>query len=439
MKTKLRFYTIELAIVLIGLGIGVSLAIKEQHEINQQLAEFDQSLALSILPSDIMALSGTVRDLQLPEYKKIKQLLREAQTIKSQSEYIYLFGQNADEQIFFYADNEDPENIDDYSPPGQVYDEATQEDKLPFIDHEPRTFASTDRWGRWVTASSPIINPDTGDVLATVNIDMPQRIYYGRMVTTGAVPFLTSLIFALALWVYYKVSVAQERLLLQRAEYISVTAHDLKSPLNGIEWLVQTMRKHVTADVELSTNLGKIEAATKEMLASIDDVVNASSTHLGKVATGNRQAVDVSGLTQKVLANLALSIQQKQLQVKTELSAGVEVSVDNDALRRAIGNVLSNAIKYSKIGGTIEIGSAKHGDKVMWQITDHGVGIPEDEQKKVLTGYYRASNVKNQGIPGSGLGLFYTKKVIEAHGGKLLLNSTDGQGTTVVFNLPSAS
>jgi signal transduction histidine kinase len=438
-SSKLRYRLIQIAIILMGLSVGVWMALKEQKQINQQLVEFDQSLALSILPEDILALKGNTSDLENPAYGKIKSLLQQAKAIESQAQYVYLFGQLPDGEVFFYADNEDPENIEDYSPPGQIYSEATPEDKQIFIDAQSRTFVSSDRWGDWVTASAPIIDPETNKVLGTVNVDMPQRIYYSHMATAGAVPLLISLIFALSLFVYNKISAAQEKLLFQRAEYLAVTAHDLKTPLNGIEWLVQTMEKSISNNPELVKNLQKIQTASKDMLVSIDDVVNASSTHLGKVATGSRQAVDLNGLTQKVLGNLSLSVQQQELQIKTEFGPNALVLADSDALRRAIGNLLSNSIKYSKPGGSIEIGSARQGEKIMWQITDHGVGIPAAEQKKVLTGYYRASNVKEQGIPGSGLGLFYTKKVVEAHGGQLVLHSTVSQGTTIACLFPAAS
>jgi signal transduction histidine kinase len=109
---------------------------------------------------------------------------------------------------------------------------------------------------------------------------------------------------------------------------------------------------------------------------------------------------------------------------------------DPNALRRAIANLISNAVKYSEPGGNIDISIKSENGKLIWSIKDTGIGIPKDDLPKVLMGYYRAKNAKLSGIAGTGLGLYYTKKVIEACRGKLSLASPGGKGTVVTITIP---
>ena len=433
---RTRILIMQCIILAVGLVFGVGLIITEQEQIKADLIRFNQSLALSINPEEIAGLSGSQADLNSVQYKKIKNILYQAKQIQADARFVYIFGQRPSGEIFFYADNE-PESSGDYSPPGQVYAEAMPEDKQIFIDGKPVAFVNSDSWGNWITVEVPIFDA-AGKVVATLNTDMPQSIYYLRMFYAGAVPIGISLVFILILYIIRKISENQEKMLLQRSEYFSVAAHDLKAPLVGMRWLIETIIKTASAEsVSLKTNLEKVLATSKEMLGSIDDLLNASKSQLGRIVSKKSERINLLGMTRRILSNLALLIEQNKLQVNVKLPGTLQIMGDAEAIRRALGNLISNAIKYSSSGGVIDIIGKVENGRSIWVIKDRGIGIPRDEIDKVITGYYRASNAKNKGIPGTGLGLYYTNKVVDAHKGHLRLESEENKGLVATIDLPA--
>ena len=115
-----------------------------------------------------------------------------------------------------------------------------------------------------------------------------------------------------------------------------------------------------------------------------------------------------------------------------------ELLVDCDAeqIKRALQNVVSNALKYSPPNSSVHVSYKSEGKMHQLLVTDHGIGIPVGEQDKVLRGLYRASNAASNNIPGSGVGLYLVKTVLEAHGGNVSFTSEEGKGTTFILSLP---
>ena len=108
------------------------------------------------------------------------------------------------------------------------------------------------------------------------------------------------------------------------------------------------------------------------------------------------------------------------------------------ALKRAAMNIIANAIKYSPDGSTVTVGFRKSANNEhIISVSDHGIGIPEDEQEKVLRGYYRASNASAVQAHGTGLGLWVTSMVLSEHGGRIWFNSKENEGTTIFMALPA--
>jgi signal transduction histidine kinase len=112
----------------------------------------------------------------------------------------------------------------------------------------------------------------------------------------------------------------------------------------------------------------------------------------------------------------------------------VEADVDVKLLRRAITNLLTNAIKYSPEGAPINVELACEGDTAIIRVSDQGIGIPEDDQRRLFEPFHRASNVGQ--IQGTGLGLAITRQAVERHGGSISVESQVGVGTTFSVRLP---
>jgi len=115
-----------------------------------------------------------------------------------------------------------------------------------------------------------------------------------------------------------------------------------------------------------------------------------------------------------------------------------KVNIDKEKMELAVQNLLENAAKYTPEGGSILISIEKHEAEVVFKIKDTGVGIPESEHERIFTKFFRGDNVIKMETEGSGLGLYTTRNIIDAHRGKIWFESTEGKGTTFYFSIPFA-
>jgi signal transduction histidine kinase len=142
-----------------------------------------------------------------------------------------------------------------------------------------------------------------------------------------------------------------------------------------------------------------------------------------------------------VLADMRLVLQQSGLSVQRELPADLpDVTGDTAALRRVVGNLLANAVKFAASGGkaTVSASSGSSGRTVVLRVEDHGPGIPAAERERVFEPFYRGAAAQRNETPGSGLGLSLVRRVVLAHGGRVHVEETAGGGTAVVVELPAA-
>jgi signal transduction histidine kinase len=115
----------------------------------------------------------------------------------------------------------------------------------------------------------------------------------------------------------------------------------------------------------------------------------------------------------------------------------IRIALDRKLLRRALTNLLSNAIKYSIRGGIVRFDLSRDGDAALIQVTDSGIGIPEQDQPRLFEPFHRASNAEKMNVPGTGLGLAITKQIVELHGGRIDFISVPDEGTTFSIWLPA--
>ena len=112
------------------------------------------------------------------------------------------------------------------------------------------------------------------------------------------------------------------------------------------------------------------------------------------------------------------------------------VMVDVEKMRVVVQNLLENAIKYTPSGGKIKVSLKDNKTEIEFKIEDSGVGIPEDQQGRVFAKFFRGANVIRMETEGSGLGIFISKNIVEAHGGKMWFESEEGKGATFYFTIP---
>jgi two-component system phosphate regulon sensor histidine kinase PhoR len=158
----------------------------------------------------------------------------------------------------------------------------------------------------------------------------------------------------------------------------------------------------------------------------------------GLIASASRET-DLPGLTRAVLAELAPLITEKEHRVAVVTAPEAELAcvlVDDQLLRQAMVNIVSNAVKYTPPGGEITVTIAREDGVVSWLVRDNGIGIPERAKAKISEKFYRADNATAVDANGRGLGLYMVRLIVTRFGGRICWTSEEGRGTTFGFTLP---
>jgi two-component system phosphate regulon sensor histidine kinase PhoR len=125
--------------------------------------------------------------------------------------------------------------------------------------------------------------------------------------------------------------------------------------------------------------------------------------------------------------------------LKSEIDQDIQTTADADAIEQAVLNLMSNAVKYSNSNKDIEVKLFSQDDSIFIQVADKGIGIPESEQKKIYEKFYRAHSGHERDTGGAGLGLTVVQHIVDAHNGKIELESNVGEGSTFTIILPKES
>ncbi|MEY4723251.1 MAG: hypothetical protein RLZZ324_764, partial [Candidatus Parcubacteria bacterium] len=223
-------------------------------------------------------------------------------------------------------------------------------------------------------------------------------------------------------------------------EFVSLASHQLKSPLTSVTWAVETLLDDATGPLnhEQRNVTTQAHEILRGMQTLVSDLLDVSRIETGRKFDLRMTDVDVAALGRDVIRTQAAFAQRSIVTVVDALPSSLMATADADKLREVFMNLVSNAIKYSKHGGTVTV-SAFDGPKgtVGIAFKDDGVGIPAASYDRVFQKFYRAPNVA-EAIEGTGLGLYIVKAIVEKHGGHVWFESAEGKGTTFFVTLPTA-
>ncbi len=225
-----------------------------------------------------------------------------------------------------------------------------------------------------------------------------------------------------------------------KTEFVSVAAHQLRTPLSGIKWTLKTILEEIEEEVseEQIELLEKAYDANNRMVSLINDLLNVTRIEEGRYIY-NPQEEDLVEIVESIIDDYKEKIKSKGLnfQIEKPKEELPKVKIDREKIEMVVRNFLDNGINYTKEGGVIlSISKEKKGVKL--SVSDTGVGIPEEQKKRVFTKFFRAANVMRMETEGSGIGLFISKNIIDAHGGEIGFTSEFGKGSTFYFILPTA-
>lgn len=223
------------------------------------------------------------------------------------------------------------------------------------------------------------------------------------------------------------------------AERLQIVSHDLKDPLHAIVHsanLIRETASEAPSDDRVRRAAERIDRAAKAMDRLIGDLLTTTALELGRLPVVLREH-DLSPLVADVVRTLEALAHEKRLRLQVRLpEAGLRVLCDAGRISQAFSNMLGNAIKFTPVGGAVEVVAARDGDQARITIRDTGPGIPDDELPHVFERHFRGRRAER---PGLGLGLYIAKTLVEAHGGTIRCERReDGPGCTFTFTVPLA-
>lgn len=225
-----------------------------------------------------------------------------------------------------------------------------------------------------------------------------------------------------------------------KTEFVSIAAHQLRTPLSATKWILRLL---LDGDVgKLSKEqIGFLEKgyqSNERMIILINDLLNVAQMEEGRFIY-KPSFSSLEDIAQKNIDGLKETAQKKEIEIifnKPKDGLSKKVKIDENKIGIVFQNLLDNAIRFTKPGGKVVI-SIEY-DKINARVTveDTGVGIPDEQQARIFTKFFRAGNVIKMETEGSGLGLFICKNTVSAHGGKIWFKSEENKGTTFYFTIP---
>lgn len=232
---------------------------------------------------------------------------------------------------------------------------------------------------------------------------------------------------------------------LQRAngfknEILGTVAHDLKNPLGVILGRTEMLKELISTGASESgvvAQVDHIRDATKRLTTMVDHLISDAMADAFDI-TIRREPVDVAALVKEVAeANQPLAV-NKQQAISVTAPANIVTMCDTDRIREAIDNLISNAIKYSPIGGKIEVAVVHEGSDTMVRVSDEGAGLSPEDLGRLFGRFQRLSAKPTAGESSTGLGLSIVKRIIDMHGGEVTAESEGpGKGSTFTITLPA--
>lgn len=423
----------------------------DSHARRELLARTNVAAA-NIPPYIVKTLKGNEEDIPTGEYQKIKKQLMAIQQSFDDMRFVYLMklvGNN----VIFLVDAE-PMDSEDYSPPGQVYPNPSKE--LLQIFNEGTSFVEGpihDEWGVWVSGHAPVVNKETGEIVAIIGIDINAQlweetiaIYRWVCISIILLMLALAMVYFFALW---RIDRANRDRLVAADELKHVVedlketnkeldafsysvSHDLRAPLRHIAGFTQIIGDDCKSQlsVECAEYLGRIQGGVKKMDALINGLLGLSRISRREMKVGRQ---NLSAMAQAIVAELRQHDTQRSVEVT--IQDDMEALGDPELLHIVLENLLGNAWKYTrcKDQAKIEFGSLNEGGEIVYFVTDNGIGFNEKYTDKLFQAFQRLHRVEE--YEGLGIGLSTVLRIIRRHNGHVWARGKENEGAEFYFTL----
>ncbi|PLS79520.1 MAG: hypothetical protein CYG59_12855 [Chloroflexi bacterium] len=228
-----------------------------------------------------------------------------------------------------------------------------------------------------------------------------------------------------------------EAALAVRDQFLAIASHELKTPLTSLigytYMLQQTASTVMQSDEIFGRAVTLITNQANRLNSMIDQLLDVSRISKGQLRI-ERRPLDLGALVTRVVAGIRITLKQHTMSL-TIPDEPVLVLGDDLRLEQVVQNLLSNAVKYSPAGGPVLVSLVRSGSEALLEVTDKGIGIPADAQMHLFDSFFRAPNAGHH-TSGFGIGLYVVKEIVTQHGGRIEVDSTEGQGSTFRVALP---
>jgi two-component system phosphate regulon sensor histidine kinase PhoR len=222
-----------------------------------------------------------------------------------------------------------------------------------------------------------------------------------------------------------------------RQEFLSNISHELRTPLTSILAFVETLEDGAIDDPENNRRfLGVIRRNAERMHSLIADILELSLIESGNVSVDIRK-VDLHKAAEDVIAALQAKAAERNVTLANAVPLGTTVSADHVRLEQVLTNLIDNAIKFNRQGGSVKVTWEQGADRDVISVADTGEGILPEHAQRIFERFYRIDKARSREMGGTGLGLAIVKHLAKLHGGEVTVNSILGEGTTFRIELPT--
>lgn len=223
-----------------------------------------------------------------------------------------------------------------------------------------------------------------------------------------------------------------------KAEFVSLASHQLRTPIAGIKWSAELLQMNPEKNLNEKQlrYVDRLLVGVRRMAILVDDFLRVSRFELGTFQPEYAEIL-VQPLLMDIVKEQTEKVKRKDIVVKTFFDKELaSIKSDPNLVRMILSNLFSNAVKYSKVGGTVHVGYGTKNDTVVFTVADNGIGIPIGDQERIFGKLFRASNAARNIPDGTGLGLYIAKEAVKVLKGKISFTSLENVSTTFEVVLP---
>ena len=222
-----------------------------------------------------------------------------------------------------------------------------------------------------------------------------------------------------------------------KTDFVANISHELRTPLTSVRLFAETLKEGRAQGAEVQECLDQLAMEAQRLSTLVEKLLDWSRLESGRKVL-RREPTRVEKLLDQVAG--VFRAQQLGASYETEVEPELpDISVDRDAMAQVVFNLLHNAVKYTGADKQIRLRARRRDGGVAIEVEDNGIGVREKDRKRIFDRFYRADNLLSRRTEGAGLGLAISKRIVEAHGGRIEVESQEGKGTTFRIELPATA